>query len=214
MWQKYKPKGEKWRVKSEKQRWTWGVTSRKLGVTSSEWDRTLLESFKQGSYFNFWHFNCNMSWWGSLCVQLIWYSVSFLNLIWISVSFSTLRKFIAIISSNRFSVAFLSLLFLRSCNANMIVLGVYTLRSLSYLHFNKSFFFLVLCLDEFHCPVFQISILSPISLRLLLSPLVYFSVQLLYSSTLWLLFGTFLYFLSFYWSSVITHSSSEIGKLS
>ena len=67
---------------------------------------------------------------GSLCIQLIWYSVSFLNLIWISVSFSRLRKFIAIISSNSFSVPFLSLLFLRSCNTNIILFDVYSLRSL------------------------------------------------------------------------------------
>ena len=47
--------------------------------------------------------------------------LSFLNLMWISVSFSRLRKFIAIISSNSFSVPFLSLLFMRSCNTNILL---------------------------------------------------------------------------------------------
>ena len=58
------------------------------------------------------------------------------------------------------------------------------------------FFFLLLWLGEFLCHVSSSLILSSTSSNLLLTPTGYFSVQLLYSSALWLLFGTFLYFLS------------------
>lgn len=80
--------------------------------------------------------------------------------------------------------------------------------SQSYLHILQHFFFFLFAAQFGWVPLPCLPGLWSILLFHLVcwwAPLEYFSVQLLYSSVLWLLFGTLLHFLSLFWSSHCEH---------
>lgn len=133
---------------------------------------------------------------------LVWVSVSFLDLV--VCLFAQARL---VFSYYFLRQVFCPLLFWEPYNVNVILLDVIFIGFLSSLHFLKSFFCFVwvssLALSS------RSLILYSVSASVLLKP----SVQLLYSSTLWLLFGTFFYFLSLCWSSPCVYPfSPEFSK--
>ena len=128
--------------------------------------------------------------WISL-VHFVWNFLCFLA--WVSVSFPRLRMLSAIISSDKLSAPFSLSYLSRTLIWEFYSTWCCLISPLNYLHL--IFFFLLLWLGEFHCHIFQVADCSSVWSNPLLNPLVYFSVQLLYSSDLWCVFDTFIYFL-------------------
>lgn len=117
------------------------------------------------------------------------------------VSFPSLGRFSASISSNSFLPLslFLGLLWWECYHRGL----------LRYLHVLFSF---LLCLCKFHDFVFSSLICSSASYSLLLTLLVYVTLQLLYSSALWRLLATFLYLLSLFKGSHCVVFFSEFSE--
>lgn len=127
-------------------------------------------------------------------LYLIWDPGRSLYLIWNSLGFLDLRAYLpphteevfTIISSNKFFAPF---------SPSLSRTFIMTQRSLKVSLLFKILF--CSCLGESHCFVFQFSNPFFCFIQSAVEILIYFPVQLLYFSTLWLLYATFLYILHF-----------------
>lgn len=94
-----------------------------------------------------------------MCLSMVFFGLIILGTLrvswtWISISFPRLRKFSTIISSI-ISPCFSLCLLWDHYNANIILHDIEP--EITYLHFLKFFFILLLCLGNFHCLVFQLT---------------------------------------------------------
>lgn len=132
--------------------------------------------------FNFWHFNYNVSWCGSFGVHFIWNSRGFLDM---DVCFlPRLGKLLAIMSSNKFFAPFL-LSSLSGTHKMQMLFCLMFHRSLKLSSFST---ILLATLFEWVTLPWLLDYWSFLPLHLVccwMLALVYFSVQLLCSSVLW-----------------------------
>ena len=150
-------------------------------------------------FFNFWYFDyIGLLWilfYFYLLVLFIWVPLFWNSLVFLYLEFCFLSQVRQVFSHvTPFSVSSPWISIIQMLVHLMLLHESFKLTSLSF-SFLFLFFFLY-CLGEFHChPLswFILSLLYPVCCW---TPLVYFSVQPLNASPLWLLFDTFLYFLS------------------
>ena len=140
---------------------------------------------------------------GSILFATLWASW-----IWTSVSFPRLGKFPAIISSNNFSAPFSLSSPFGTPIMQMLVHLMVSHKSLKLSSlFSFFFFFALIRWVPLPCLWVYWSFLL-FHLVCYWTPIVYFSVELLYFSALWFMFETFLYFLLIHlcWSSHCIHA--------
>lgn len=135
------------------------------------------------------------------CLGMGFFGSSYMELsaswIWMSVYFPMWGKFSPIISANEFSGP------LSPCSSGTLIISMLVYLGLFHKSLNLSSFFfffsfLLLWLDVFSCPLSLLNFL--LHLVSCWTPLVYYSVQILFSS-LWFLFGIFLHILFLCWDS-------------